>query len=372
MLKIFVSGLAYDEGQSGISDYIEHVVAELVQENQVVLFLMENDREIFPVEHPNLDIETIPNWLGFPVLNMIWHLLILPFRIRKMDIDCIFLPAGNRRLLGFYPNFTIVTFHDLSQFHISGKYDPWRMFYIKKVVPHFLKKAHSIMAISKNTKQDMLKFYDLPESQITVNYNGYDSHLFQPGEQNQNSNILNKNYFFYLARIEHPGKNHLRLIKAYERLPFQIKDKYDLYLPGKVWAGGDVVVDYVENSPDKDRIHLPGFISSQQLPQLYRQASLYIFPSLYEGFGIPLIEAMASGVPAICSDTSSLPEIGGSAVVTFDPKDIEEIKNSIITVIKDDNKQKEMVEKGLKRAKIFSWKKHAETILEEFENNIHK
>jgi len=370
MLNIFVSGLAYDSGQSGISDYIEHAVAELVWENQVVLFLMEEDEEIYPVEHQNLEIKTVPNWLGFPVLNMIWHLLVLPFRIRKMEVDCIFLPAGNRRLLGFYPYFTIVTFHDLSQFHISGKYDPWRMFYIKNVVPHFLKKADSIMAISKNTKQDMLEFYEIPESQITVNYNGYDNQLFQPEGPGQNNRILNKDYFLYLARIEHPGKNHLRLIKAYERLPLQIKDRYDLFLPGKVWSGGDVVVDYVENSPDRDKIHLPGFITSQQLPQLYRQASLYIFPSLYEGFGIPLIEAMASGVPAICSNTSSLPEIGGSAVVTFDPQNIDAIKNSILQVIEDENKQKQMAQKGLERAKIFSWKKHAETILEEFENNI--
>lgn len=368
MYKILISGMAYDAGKSGISDYINNVTAELVKDNKVDLMLLQNDVERFPVKNDNLNLIPVCNKLQNALINMLWHLFVLPGKLKKSDYDFIFLPAGNRRVMAFYPKTTLITFHDLSQFHIEAKYDKFRMFYIKKVIPYYVKLADKIMVISKNTKDDLVKYYKLNAEDLVLNYNGYNSERYNLNSVYRELPLnLKKEYFLYIARIEHPGKNHLRLVQAYELLPQEIRDRYDLVIAGKPWSGSDKVLDYIDKSPVKDNIHLPGFVPDEDMPELYRHSALYVFPSLYEGFGIPLIEAMASGIPVICSNTSSLPEIGGEAVALFDPYSIESIRDTIQRVITDHKMQDAMVENGLKRVKEFSWKKHSDTIIKTFE-----
>ena len=369
--RIFVSGLAYDEGKSGISDYLNNVICQLTIDHQVDMIMLEDDINKFPVKNENLHLISVSRKLKRPVFNMLWHLFVLPGKYKFSNYDFIFLPAGNRRIMAKYPIPSIVTFHDLSQFHIPGKYDTLRMLYIKKVIPFYVKKADKILAISNNTKDDLIKYYRFNPKGISVNYNGYNSERFKPAPWSSRKPLgLQKKYFLYIARIEHPGKNHLNLIKAYEELPQEIKDRYDLVLPGKAWSGSEKVFDYTKKSSDKERIHFPGFVENEILPELYQQSSLYIFPSLYEGFGIPLIEAMASGIPVICSNTSSLPEIGGKAVSLFDPYSVDSIRDTIARVISGKKMQKAMIDNGFKQIKQFSWKHHSDMIIRSYEEII--
>lgn len=369
--RILVSGLAYDEGKSGISDYMNNVIPLLAEEHKVDLLILEDDIERFPVKTENLNFIPVAEKLRRPVYSMVWHLFIFPYRFDFSPYDFIFLPAGNRRVMAKYPIPTIVTFHDLSQFHIPAKYDAFRMFYIKKLIPFFVKKADKILAISKNTRDDLIKFYKINPDKITVNYNGYNRQRYKPAEKKFNKPLgIQKKYLLYLSRLEHPGKNHLRLIMAYEKLPEEFRERYDLVLPGKAWSGSNEIFDYLKTSPDQQRIHLPGFVDSSLLPELYQQCSLYIFPSLYEGFGIPLIEAMASGVPVICSNTSSLPEIGGEAVALFDPYSIESIRDTILRVISSNVMQNAMIENGFMQVNKFSWKKHVIQIVKSYEEIV--
>lgn len=369
--RIFVSGMAYDEGKSGVSDYMNNVVKALSVEHQVDMIMLESDIDRFPVRNPNLKLIPVSNKLKNAVINMLWHLYILPGKYNLKSYDFVFLPAANRRLFARCPIPSVVTFHDLSQFHIPGKYDAFRMLYIKKIIPFFVKKADKLLAISKNTKEDLIKFYKLAPDNIEVNYNGYDQQRFQPAPSKVLKPLgISKKYFLYIARIEHPGKNHLRLIKAYEKLPEDLKSRYDLVLPGKNWTGSEKVLEHWNNSPDKNRIIFPGFVDSDVLPKLYQQCSLYIFPSLYEGFGIPLIEAMASGVPVVCSNTSSLPEIGGEAVALFDPYSDTSIRETIWRVINSDKMQEAMIINGFKQVKQFSWEKHAQKIIQSYQETI--
>ncbi len=369
MYKIFISGMAYDHGKSGISTYINSVVEELVKFNKVELLLLNMDESIFPVKHPNLKIITIPNYLAKPLINLTWHLFILPIFWSFKKYDFIFLSAGQRRIFCRYPRFTIVAFHDLSQYHIPQKYDPIRMFYIKKVIPIFVKRANSIFAVSESTKKDLLKFYHLDEDKVFVNINSYDKKKYNMDYSASTvfPHNLKKKFFLYISRIEHPGKNHLRLIKAYEKLPESIKKEYDLVFAGSIWLGGQVVTDYTRKISDRERIHFLGFVKDETLIDLYHCSSLYIFPSLFEGFGTPLVEAMACGIPVICSNVSSLPEVGGDAVLTFDPEDVDDIHDCILKVMSDSNLRKEMIKKGLERAKEFDWAKHAGKIVRKFE-----
>ncbi len=364
--KILVSLLAYDNGKSGIADYTNNVVKYLSQDHALDLLIFEKDSYIFPHKNENIEFLKISDKFSKPAVSMAYHLFVLPFTLPLDEYDFVFLPAGNRRLFSYYPKKTLVTFHDLSQFHIENKYDSFRMHYIKKVIPFFLKKAQIIMAISQSTKKDLVKFYDINPDRIEVNYNGYDPSKLEVNLTKED--LLEKfnisgNYILYISRIEHPGKNHLNLIKAYESLKAEIKEKYQLVFAGSEWNGAQEVISYAEKSPDKDKILFLGFVQDQDLGALYRHASLYAFPSYYEGFGIPLLEAMYSETPVVCSNVSSLPEVGGDAVVTFDPDSPENIASVISYVLENPQLQVKMVQAGREQLKKFSWQKHCDKII---------
>jgi len=366
-MKILVSVLVFDEGKSGVADYTISVCRELSKEHKLDVLIHPSDAGIFPVNNENISFRYVADYLKKPLLSMFWHLYILPVVLSAKRYDLIMLPAGNRRLIVYYPAQTVVTFHDLAQYHIPDKYDKLRMFYVKHIIPYYLRKAPIIMAISENTKNDLIRYYNLPSSKIEVNYNGYSPEKLQTNvseaELRQRFKLC-KPYFFYNSRIEHPIKNHIHLIRAFEILPDEIRNQYDLVFTGEDANGSDVVYDYLKQSPVRHSVKFLGFMDNQYLAALYKYACLYVFPSLYEGFGIPLLEAMASGVPVICSNRSSLPEIGGEAVLTFEPEMHADIASKIMEVVNSEQLRAQMINRGLARVRHFSWKRHTDKILD--------
>ncbi len=361
MKKILISALAYDEGKSGIANYIDNVVKELSKNVYIDLIVNEDEVKFFEGISSHISFRVVPKYLKKPLYNVLWHLFILPFKINKDEYEWMLLPAGNRRLMSFYPIKTFVTMHDLSQFNVGKKYDALRMFYIKNVIPFFLKKADKIFTVSNNTAKDMVVYYEMNMKELIVNYNGVNTDSFMPSSLEEHTK---KPYILYVARIEHPGKNHLNLIKAYEKLPKIYKEKYDLYLIGSDWNGAEVVHSYAKKSPDSSRIKFLGYVENSALPEYYRKASLFVFPSFYEGFGIPLLEAMASGVAVVASSTSSIPEVGGDAALYFNPRSPQDISDVMLNVLEDEDCREYMCSLGLKQAKKFSWKKHVEIFQE--------
>lgn len=371
MKNIFVSGFAFDEGKSGISNYIENTLLQLAQNNNLFVVILKKDIVHYTRKHKNIHFIEVPNILAKPILNMIFHLFILPFFITK-KYDFAFLPAGNRRLMSFYPVYTITTVHDLSQYRVKGKYDFLRMFYIKKVIPFFLKPVDKIIAVSQNTKNDIVKYFEIEDEKIVVNYNGFDETLFKALEKDKNimksKFEIEKDYFLYTARIEHPGKNHLNLIKAYEMLPIEFKEKFDLIFVGSNRENAQIVIDYANNSKDKENIKFLGFVANEDLPLIYANATLFIIPSYYEGFGIPLVEAMAMGLPILSASNSSLEEIGVDVAYFFDEHDPKSIKDAIIQIANNKEKQESMREKGIKKLNKFDWRSHGNKIIEQYKN----
>lgn len=363
MKKILISALAYDGGKSGIANYIENVVRTLSKSMQIDLIVNKHEIEFFNNLSDNITLKVVPGYLRKPILNVFWHLLIMPFQISKDEYEWMLLPAGNRRLMAFYPIKTLVTMHDLSQFHVAKKYDVFRMFYIKHVIPFFLKRADKIFTVSENTANDMVLHYGMDKENLVVNYNGVNIENFSPTLLSDEKKLkVDKPYILYVARIEHPGKNHLNLIRAYEKLPESYKDKYDLCLIGSDWNGAEVVHAYASASKDAERIQFLGYVHNDELPNYYRNATLFVFPSFYEGFGIPVVEAMASGTPVATSSTSSLPEVGGDAAAYFDPESPDDISEVMHDILKDPAYRNKMSEYGYEQVKKFSWHTHAELI----------
>jgi glycosyltransferase involved in cell wall biosynthesis len=374
MYKILISAMAYDRGKSGISVYMNQVIKHLSAQHQLHIVILAEDYEKFPVKNANTEFIIFPESLRKPLFNMLWHLLILPLRLKFKKYDFIWLPAANRRAFLRHYGPTVATVHDLSQYHIPNKYDVFRTFYIKKILPYCVRKSDHIIAVSESTQKDLVEFWNCAEDKISVAWNGYDKSVYRHDQLCDKDAVkqalgLDRDFILYISRIEHPGKNHLGLLQAYEMLPADVKARYCLVMPGKFWPGSNPVRDYAVASPDAASFIFPGFIPNAQLPELYQAAAMYIFPSFFEGFGISLAEAMACGTPCACSNRSSLPEIGGDAVVTFDPAHPHEIADAMTEILNNSGLQEKLVKKGFERLHFFDWKKHAQKIVEAYEQN---
>ncbi|MBO5924308.1 MAG: glycosyltransferase, partial [Lentisphaeria bacterium] len=239
-MKILLSAIPFDNGKSGISVYIREVVKALELQGHDLTLIVEDDAA---KEFERFELIRIKKRRA--LFSMLYSLFILPFRINWKKYDFCIMLAANRRVFSRYPIFTIAVVHDLSQYHVPVKYDRFRMFYIKKILPHYVRKAQSIAAISESTKNDLIKYWHIPEEKITVVYNGFTPPA--PVECEKLKQIL------YISRLEHPGKNHLNLLKAFELLPEDLRKEYTLVMPGSAWNGAEKVFEYAEKSPCREQ-----------------------------------------------------------------------------------------------------------------------
>jgi len=358
--QIFISGLVYDQGKSGIAEYTNQLTAALCKNNTLTLALLKRDIVIFPCQHENLTIISVSNIFAGPIMNIIWHLIILPLMLIFSNCSSLILPAINRRLCLWSPKPVLGVVHDLSQYAVDGKYDIFRTLYVKFLLPLALPCITHIVAISHNTKKDVIKYWKLSDDRVSVCYNGYDDTRYQNIRPTNISQVLEKHaitqpYLLYVSRIEHPGKNHIQLIKAFEMLAPELNANLKIIFAGGDWNGAEQVKKYASNSSLAKQIHFMGYVLTEDLPPLYHGALASVIPSLYEGFGIPLVEAMACGTPTLCSNNSALNEVAADSALTFDPNNVEDMSLKLSCVLQQKPLRKLLERKGLQRCQDFSW-----------------
>ena len=382
-MKLLVSCIPYDGGKSGISTYVREVVRALAAQGHELTLLVEPGVSEGDIRQPTTDIEeskvesrpvvgrrpsnvvSAPSWTRRAVCSMLWHLFVLPFwiRRRRREFDGFVICAANRRVCAFYPLPTTATVHDLANFHIPGKYSRMRMFYLAHVLPFFAKRAQRLVAVSGATKTDMVKFWHCREEDVTVLYNGLRTSDFGLREEASRSQKSEVRSLLYISRIEHPGKNHVRLIEAYSRLPRALAEEHPLVIAGADWKDAEVVHETAAKSPHADLIRFTGFVPAEDIEGLWSETGFYVFPSLFEGFGLSLVEAMAKGIPCACSNNGSLGEIAGDVAITFNPESVEDIAAALERLLGEGEAEREArVSRGLEWIKRFSWDDHAKGI----------
>ena len=238
---------------------------------------------------------------------------------------------------------------------------------LEKHLPRSCQEADAIVTISHAVKRDIVELLHIPECKVHVAYCGVDRSIFCPASQ-PSQQILEKNflkeryrlpesYLLYLGTLE-PRKNITTIIKAFHRIAAKYTDLKLVLAGGKGW-GYEPVLQMIDQSAYRDRILLPGYVDEQDKPALYRQAELFLFPSLYEGFGMPALEALACGTPVIASNTSSLPEVIGRAGILIAPDDIDGYAAAIDGVLTNEGFRSEMASIQQNQACQFTWTKAA-------------
>ncbi|GAB6137374.1 glycosyltransferase family 4 protein [Halanaerobaculum tunisiense] len=282
----------------------------------------------------------------------------LPFMSLNKNINVFHSPHF------VYPIFSfdklILTIHDLTPLLFPQYFSASERTYIKSMIWLAKFRADKIITVSQNTKQDLINEFNFNSDKIKVIYNGIDD-SYKP-IRNGLDTIKEKyktgdKYILYVGNIK-PHKNIPRLLKALSKV--KNDNNMKLVIVGKRDKAYDQVFKVIDRYELEDNVIFTGFVPDNDLLLLYNAATLFVYPSLYEGFGLPPLEAMACGTPVITSNISSLPEVVGEAAITVDPYSIDDLATAINNVLSDSNLQEELSRKGLERVRQFSWRKTAQ------------
>jgi len=370
-LRIGVACFASDGGRSGIGQYLVNVVRRLpvlAPLDEFVLFAPRRDAALWEGLAPRVTVEYVSDRYDSPVPSLLWHAAVLPRRLRAHRCDAVFLPAGNRRLGVAYGLPSVATVHDLSQLHVPQKYDTARMVYATRVLPALIGRQDRVVTVSSSTRTDVLERTGIAPDRVSVVPNGVDLSRYTTRNPAAAARVavrlgLDQPYLLYVARLEHPGKNHVTLLEAFAHLK-AAGVPHKLVLAGPRWSGAEAIDAAVARLGLADHVVFTGFVDGDDLPGLYLGASGFVFPSLYEGFGIPLLEAMASGTPCCVANVSSLPEVAGDAALLFDPRSPHDIAQSMHRLLTDDVLRARLRARGLKRCAEFTWERSAQGVLD--------
>jgi glycosyltransferase involved in cell wall biosynthesis len=286
--------------------------------------------------------------------------------MKKNKPDLLFVPSHTLPLIN--PKKAVVTIHDIGFEHFPSAYHWADKFYHKLIIKIIKRSADKIIAVSKFTKDDIVKTYKINPDKIEVIWNGYDSDKYKKIE-NAKAKLKEKynitdDFILFIGRLE-LKKNIPRLIEAFAKFKKRHnQDNHKLVLVGTKGLTFPLVEEQIKKYNLADQIIFPGWIPDDDLPTFLSASDLFVFPSLFEGFGIPVIEAMACECPVICSKTTSLPEVAGEAALMFDPENVDEIVARIEQVVLNETVSESLITKGLERITYFSWEKCARETLD--------
>lgn len=356
-MKIVVSGYV-GKKITGIGRNLMCLLDNVSSDNKYVIYTNEDMRDDFTFNNSNVTVKTYKVSKTDSLGNLLWTTFVFPFVVLKEKADKALIPNFTLLLLKFRP--TIVIMHDLIEFNVPDKFSPKKMFYRTKLAdPITAKRANHIITVSENSKRDIIKFLKVPEKKLTVIYNGVDQNKFSKMNLDKAESLLKKrswpeDFLLYAGTIDHPGKNAMGVIKAFEKLKDENKYSGSLVLAGMPGSGYDIVEDYVKNSKWNKDITFTGFVTDEELIALYSKCKVFCFLSLYEGFGIPPLEALACGANVVVSNSSSLPEVVGNVGITVDPLNLDAVAEAVVESMERNNTSNgEDISKHLKK---YDWK----------------
>jgi glycosyltransferase involved in cell wall biosynthesis len=359
-MKIGIDARLLERRMTGIGRYLENIVRHIPEcdaENEYVLF---SYRPLAGFPKGNMKNVATTDAAAEGALqkirSVLWLHTVLPRFIKKEKIDVFFSPNMLLPLFGAGKK-NIITIHDT--FHLIDPkfHSPIYRAYISFFLSQTFKETDHILTVSEASKRDIVRLLHVPEEKITVTYEAAEER-FMPREipEEERTRLRAKyglpgEFMLYVGVIEE-RKNIAGLIKIADGL----KGKTDLpiVLVGRLGYRGE---DYIDEIKKRDNMNYVGFVDYEDLPFLYDLATLFIFPSRYEGFGLPPLEAMQSGVPVVASNASSLPEVVGDAGILLSPDDYEGFISTILELLSNSGKRAELREKGLAQAKNFSFEK---------------
>ncbi len=350
---------------------------------QLLKALGKIDKKNKYIVYLNSPEETLPDWpknFNFKLINWsrLWTQGGLALKTFTEKLDLLFVPSHTIPLIRKPGLKTIVTVHDLGSEYLPSLHQLKQRLYLRLMQKYQLKTATKIIAVSKATKDDLVKKIGIKKEKITVIYEGFDKNLFSAkggsSSGRKNDLLINRlryfgiekdKYFLFLGTVQ-PRKNLERIIVAFKK--FAHNTDLKLAIAGQRGWMSDEIYDLPTKLGIQDKVKFLGYVPEKELPFLYSGAKALLFPSLFEGFGLPIIEAQACGCPVLTSQISSMKEIAGEAAILVNPYDVDDIVRGMGRLEQTDIK-KQLIKKGLENVKNFSWERCAKETLKVLEDS---
>ena len=375
-MKVCINTLVTPSQKIGVGVYIDNLIKYFKKgsgSHEYCWFVSKKEPDIFQLDAPeysrrSFKVTAQPSW------KLIFWQPVFFFQLIFLKADIYHIP--NTFPLLFTPRPTIISILDLQEFYTS-KYGTIRGLYRKIFNFIAVRVADKIITISHHSKRDIVKLLHVPEEKVAVTYLAIGPE-FRPMDKKACHAEINNRYGLsdceYIVSVGelHPGKNYTRLIRAFSKLKKNKKFPYKLLIAGKKGWNYEEIFNTVNALHLEKEVIFTGYVAAEELPIIYNGATLSVYPSLYEGFGLPPLEAMACGTPLISSNSSSLPEVVGNGGIMVDPYDVDAMAEKIDQVLSDKKKQVELIHKGFQQTKKFSWEKTARETLKIYEEIYHK
>lgn len=369
-MHIGIDAHAIGRQQGGNETYIRGLIralAEIDGQNRYSIYLANAEaatewRDVFCQQFPNFNVRLLP-----PPTPLVKVPLILTYDLRRHPVDVLHVQYTAPP---FCPAPVVATIHDLAFEHMPETFTRRGSLQLKLTVRRTARRAAKIATVSEYSRQDILRTYKLPPEKITVTYNGIEPHFTEQTESVTEAKDVRQRFgierdFLLAVGSLQPRKNLVRLIRVYSQLRSENPDfAPQLVIVGrKLWLADEIFAE-IRQQRWADDVILTGYVPDQDLPKLYRAATAFVYPSLFEGFGLPPLEAMACGTPVVTSNVSSLPEVTGEAALLIDPKNESDLAAALLRITSDQNLRTQLQERGIEQAKKFTWRTAAETTLQ--------
>lgn len=358
--------------RAGVGHYTYYLVKNLLKldkKNEYVLYFDWRVQDTREFEQPNVKLKHFPFSQYNKFLPFAYSHMLITAYLMKEGLDVFHSPISSLPLT--YPKKSIITVHDLAIYK-NPAWFPSQIFSTKLLVPQSLRKADRIIAVSASTKKDLKEIFNVADKKIKVVYEG--AVINKILVNNKNIDSLSKfklwpNYMIFIGTLE-PRKNIVTLLRAYKKLldSGQQFKKYQLVLAGYKGYKNDEVFSEIRALKLDKQVKYIGYVTQNQKVELLKKAVCFIFPSSYEGFGLPILEAMALGTPVISSNVSSMPEVAGQAALLVDPEKEQAITAALKKLLSDKKLQASLKKRGIGQAKKFSWERSAAETLKVYES----
>jgi glycosyltransferase involved in cell wall biosynthesis len=367
-LRIGINALYLLPGKVGGTEiYLRSLVdglSRLDKRNKYFIFVNNESSGIFDHLRPEAEIVSCPIRASNRAVRVLWEQLILPFQVRMRKVD-VLLSAGMTAPF-FCSATSVLVIHDLQHINQPWNFSIFYLPFLKVIIYLSARSSDAIIAISKKVKSDVEKHYNIASERVSVVYNGIDRDRFFPRNRDE-VRAFKKKYglperFILYPAASLPHKNHIRLLESFRTVKEE-QGGLKLLLIGARDYGNREIEEKIKELGLSDDVIFRGWLSYEDIPAIYCASLALVFPSLHEGFGLPVIEAMASGVPVVCSRIEPLTEVADRAAFFVDPLSPVDIAQGILSVVKDDRLRERLIKQGLERSREFSWETTASKTL---------
>lgn len=362
---------------TGIGRVLINILSELAKqypEDKYALFRNFDFKEYDNLtQYQNIEIVDVPYTKESGLKNILWHQWLFQKLLKKYKCDIAYIPNFTLLLWKTIP--TIVTIHDLIEYNVPDKFSKARMFYRKQVCdPLMAKKSNHILTVSKSSYKDIISYLGVKPSKLTLTLNATDRNVFKKYSKEKiipaikKYNLEYKKYLLFVGTIDFPGKNIKTIIEAF----FNLRSKNELngiklVIIGKNGFNSKVIYDFVNASPFKDEVIFTGYLNDDDLPKYYAGATIMLYLSLFEGFGLPVLEAMSCATPVICSNTSCFPEIVEELDVKVPPTDVNAVEEKILKILSNTIYYEILSQRCYEKSLKYSWTESARVYHNVFE-----